>query len=364
LTGEAAEGISRLRGGHAARRAVVDVGIPTHGEPSYLHEAVESVLEQSFEDWRLTVSENGPGTAEIEAILKPYLSDPRVRYVKTGDEVSGAENATKALQAGRALYVAILHDDDRWDSDFLAPRVSFLEANPTCGIVFSNYRFIDDRGVPLSTFTAPLREGLQPREKFLRALYLRNFIGTPAVLGRRSAYDRVNANFHSVLFYDYEMWLRIASRFDVGFLDIYDADYRIHPGQSTHREFQHMGEHRLELLESVDPWLPPVFPRRDRRRARAGAYLRVSFDALRRGESRSAAVALARALREYPAAPVDWRIAMLVVNSLRARARQRQVWQKSDAPRSAPEHTETVPNDSRDEGPDLSPDAAARAPVG
>ena len=105
-------------------------------------------------------------------------------------------------------------------------------------------------------------EGLQPRRTFLRTLYRQNVIAdadsADAALGLRR---RGPAFSESLRFDDWEMWLRIAVRFDVGFLDVYDADYRIHTAQTTHEAFGRMGEHRLEFLDEVDRWLPPVIPR-------------------------------------------------------------------------------------------------------
>ena len=99
--------------GRRDSRPVVDVGVPTRGRPQYLRETIESVLAQTFLRWRMTVSENGPGDEEIRAIVEPYLADPRVRHVPTGSEIGAPENATRAVDAGEAPFVALLHDDDQ-----------------------------------------------------------------------------------------------------------------------------------------------------------------------------------------------------------------------------------------------------------
>src|SRR5215471_276994 len=92
---------------------LVDVGIPTFGEPRFLVETIESVLRQTFTGWKLTISENGPGSAAVAAAVEPFLSDPRVRYVTTGKNLGGARNSSSLVQGGSARYVALLHDDDR-----------------------------------------------------------------------------------------------------------------------------------------------------------------------------------------------------------------------------------------------------------
>jgi glycosyltransferase involved in cell wall biosynthesis len=306
---------------------VVDIGIPTN-RPRYLGEAIASVLAQTFESWRLTVSDNGSRSDEIRAVVEPYLSDPRVRHVATGGELSAPQNATRALQTGDARFVALLHDDDRWDSDFLARRVAFLESNPSCGFVFSHCKFIDEAGRVVFRLTIPLRAGIQPRRAFLRALYRRNLIAMPSLLIRRAAYQAVGQSFsESVLFNDYEMWFRIASRFDVGFLSVWDNNYRIHNAQATHPEQARLGKHRLELLGELDQWLPDDFPPLERRRARSGAYLRAAYDAFARREPRRAAGQLARALREHPAALVDPTMLHVAIGSWRFQTKQRRLWE-------------------------------------
>ena len=306
---------------------LVDVGIPTHGRPRYLREALDSVLAQTFESWRLTISYNGPSGYDIRAIIDPYLSDPRVHFVATGTEVSAAQNATRAIQAGHAPYVALLHDDDRWDPGFLARRVSFLESNATCGFVFSHCNYIGEAGEVVYRYTVDLREGLQPQRRFLSALYRQNVIAMPTVLSRRSAYETVGLDFsESLLFDDWEMWLRIAARFDVGFVDVCDANYRIHTAQKSHDVLSRMGEHRLALLDEVDRLLPPDFPAVDKRRARSGAYFRASYDAFTRGEQRRAVADLVSAFRASPAALLDPKMAALAFSALKFRVRQRALW--------------------------------------
>jgi glycosyltransferase involved in cell wall biosynthesis len=306
---------------------VVDIGIPTHGRPRFLREALESVLVQTFESWRLTISYNGTSCDDLGAIIDSYLPDPRVHLVATGREVSAAQNATRAIQAGQAPYVAILHDDDRWDPGFLARRVSFLESNATCGLVFSHCNYIGEGGNVVFRYTVDLRDGLQPQPTFLRALYRQNVIAMPTVLSRRAAYEAVGPAFsETILFDDWEMWLRIAARFDVGFLDVFDANYRIHTAQKSHDVLSRMGEHRLELLDEVDRWLPLDFPAIDKRRARSGAYFRASYDAFMRGERRRAAADLVSAFRTFPTAALDPKMATLAFAALSFRMRQRALW--------------------------------------
>ncbi len=289
-----------------AQDAVVDVGIPTRGRPAYLAEAIECVLGQTFQAWRLTISENGTGNKFVARIVEPHLADPRVSHVVVGEDVGGAGNSSRLVRNATARYVGILHDDDRWGPTFLERRIAFLDAHASCGLVFSDCDFIDPSGAVLYRSPAELEPGLQDRIAFLRELYRFNMICTPAVLVPRTCYEAVGPAYDaSVLFYDYEMWLRLAARFDVGYLAGCDAAYRVHASQTSQDVRLRWGEHRLALLDAAERVLPADFPALERRRVRFAAHARCVVDAAARRESVAALASLGKSLREHPLAPID-----------------------------------------------------------
>jgi glycosyltransferase involved in cell wall biosynthesis len=306
----------------AASQAVdhlVDVGIPTFGEPTFLAEAIESVLGQTLTEWRLTISENGPESPAVAAAVEPFLSDPRVRFVSTGSNLGAARNWSRLIQTGQAPYVAILNDDDMWGPGFLARRVAFLAEHPGCGFVFSPTDNIDETGAVIYRHDFDLREGVQPRGPFLRAIYLDQFASSQNTVVRRAAYEAVGAEFDpNILFFDYEMLFRLAVRFDVGLLSEADAQWRVYASQITQRERRNIGHHRLEFLDAVETYLPPDVPRLMRRRARYIAYIRSGLGAYASGERRRSAGAFLNALRVHPLGPLDPRVAQRMVRRIRA----------------------------------------------
>ena len=306
---------------------LVDVGIPTYGEPRFLGEAIQSVHAQTFTSWRATVSENGPGSAYVADVVEPFLSDPRVRYVTTGTNIGGAGNSTRLLQSGRAPYAALLHDDDLWQPGFLERRVAFLEEHPGCGLIFSECDIIDPAGDVLYRFDVDLPEGIENRKQFLRLSYRTNVIIMPTVLVRRSAYEAAGAVFNeSLLFYDFEMWLRIASRFEVAFLPGSDASYRAHPSQTTQGIRGSVGQHRLQAFEALECVLPDDISPTMRRRGRFVSHVRSgvnAFSSRRLGES---AGHFGRAMRVHPLGLVDPFVAMQVVRRVRRRTQDRMFW--------------------------------------
>jgi glycosyltransferase involved in cell wall biosynthesis len=294
---------------------VVDVGIPTHGRPRYVVEAIESVLHQELTDWRLTICEDGEGSDAVAQAVAPYLGDPRITYVTTGRHVGAAANMSRLIQRGDAPYVALLHDDDRWEPTFLARRVAVLEAHPECGLVCSRGRVIDESGAVIRDIPRKMPAALMAPAKFAPAMLRRNLVPTPTVLVRRAAYDTVGPAFDGRFprIYDYEMWLRIGTRFSVAFIPDRDTHWRLHGEQSTVRG-RRRGDELLAFLDHAEALIARELSgvrvaTGARRYVRGRRLLSAGLDAVERDERREASALLGRAVRMHPPLLVNSRLA-------------------------------------------------------
>ncbi len=291
--------------------ANVDVGMPAYKRPDYIVEAIESVLAQTFESWTMTISEDGVASSTIYELVEPYLSDTRIRYVGRPERQGQSANWNWLVRAGEAPYVALLHDDDRWAPEFLERRVAFFEAHPECGVVFSRTREIDESGRTIGHRGYGFAEGVIPPDDLLRKLVYRNAIGHPSsVVVRRSAYEQAKAEFRKVIYEDYDVWFRLALHVPFGFLDVCDADYRVHLDSMTFEE-QDVRKRYLELMEELvaaaQRERPGVLSWRQERQPRSELALAIALDELQAGRRRDAARYVLRAVRTYPPAVADRR---------------------------------------------------------
>ena len=286
--------------------AKVDVILTTYRRATFVAEAVESVLAQSLEDWHMTVYDNGPGEAEIEAAVEPFLGDDRIAYEPMGDVLAQADNWTRAIRRGSAPYVAMLHDDDRWHPDFLRARIDALEAHPECGFAYGESVIVDERGQEVGREPARQPEGVLSRAVLAQLLTRECMIMPPAIVVRRAAYEAVGAAFSPDAHYgDWEMWARLGARFPAYYVARHDSDFRRHPTTLTvtngpdpdrvlamlagiEREFEHEleGEFRLGPIE--------------RRRIRSYTLLRAASDVHVAGGWRVSGALYRRAVRTYP----------------------------------------------------------------
>ena len=286
---------------------IVDVAIRTIGPAPFLVEAVASVVAQTHSSWRLVVSEDDSEPGPGRELITPFLDDPRVRFVSTPAGRNAAAHQTQLVRAGSAPYVAVLDDDDRWDPGFLERRVDFMERHPECAFVFSSSRVIDARGRELGTNDPRLEEGVHDGRRLLGHLLRRgNVITSSSALVRRAAYGPdVSYDTRFAIGYDLEMWIRLAARSAVGYLDSADIEHRLHPGQVT--QARPDCRERVRLLDHIEHLLAQALPdlRFDAhypRRRRAQCLLGAALDAAESGDAPAARAHRRRAIRMHPIA--------------------------------------------------------------
>lgn len=117
----------------------VTVGIMTHNYGRFLAQAIESVQSQSRTDWELIISDDA-STDDTPAIVQPFLSDPRIRYVRHDRNLGQAGNWAFLLSQGQAPVVAVLHADDYWLPGTLETVASAFKTDPDLDLLYGNWQ--------------------------------------------------------------------------------------------------------------------------------------------------------------------------------------------------------------------------------
>jgi glycosyltransferase involved in cell wall biosynthesis len=120
----------------------------------FLHEAVGSVLAQTFSDFELVIVDDS-STDNSPSILESF-DDPRVQIIRHESNRGAALSRNHALSVARGELIAIMDADDVCASSRLSRQVAFLDANPLVGLVGCGiYDNIDATGAVLSTSYLP-----------------------------------------------------------------------------------------------------------------------------------------------------------------------------------------------------------------
>jgi len=191
----------------------VNVIIPTFNREEILPRAIDSILAQTYENFDLTIVDDGSTDGTYE-VVKKYLQHVNVRYIRTDNKgVSAARNIGVSLSSGD--YVSFLDSDDLWHPDKLELQMNFLKQNSHLECVHGEEIWI--------------RNGKRVNKKKVHQKFGGNifkeclplcFISPSTVLISRKVFLEMNGfdeNF--VVCEDYDLWLKISSLYEVGFIE-------------------------------------------------------------------------------------------------------------------------------------------------
>ncbi len=126
--------LSKRRG----RRPLVSVVTPFLNAETFMREAVESVLAQTYKNWELILVDDG-STDGSTAIARQYAADHpgRIFYVEheNHENRGGSASRNVGIRRARGEYVAMLDSDDVWLPEKLERQVAILEAEPRAALV-------------------------------------------------------------------------------------------------------------------------------------------------------------------------------------------------------------------------------------
>ena len=153
--------------------ARVSVIIPSFNHAPFVAQSIQSVLDQSFQDFEIVITDDGSSDETVDIIrqFRDSRIDLEVFPANRGAVV--AENTAISRSSGE--FIAILSSDDYFLPEKLAMQVWFLDEHPDVAAVFGLPRRVDERGNPLAglaEFALPMGLHRQSREDWLRIFFL------------------------------------------------------------------------------------------------------------------------------------------------------------------------------------------------
>jgi glycosyltransferase involved in cell wall biosynthesis len=207
----------------------VSVIIPCYNAARYIAEALDSVLRQTHADTVAIVVDDG-STDGTAGICEGY--GPRVQVIRLPGNSGPSAARNAALQVADGDAIAFLDGDDRWHPEKIARQLALLAERDGCGLVHTAVRHIDSAGEEIERPGGAIPWRIADGE-CLGDLIAHNTITTSTVLVRR---DVLGADRFPVDLFageDWDLWLRLAARTRIGYLDEALTDYRVHDSNAT-----------------------------------------------------------------------------------------------------------------------------------
>lgn len=204
-----------------------------YNHEAYITAALDSVRAQTLGDYELVITDDA-STDRSADLIQAWLDEHGVRATFIRQPVNRGICATlnDALARCTGEYVAAIPGDDLWLPRKLEVQTQELDAaGPRVGVVYSDAHLMGAAGEPLpGSFLNLYAPGEEPPtgDVFVRLLH-GNFIPGMASMFRRDVLARVGLFDPTLVFEDWEFWVRVARRYEFCFSPYVSARYRILP---------------------------------------------------------------------------------------------------------------------------------------
>lgn len=201
----------------------VDIVMPVYNGAKTISQAIDSVLIQTHQAFRLLIVDDG-STDNTEEVCRPYLVDERVQYIRESHR-GISETLNRGVSLSQTDYVARQDADDVWMPWHLDLLLHELEANPQLDLIGA--RVIAEEDAMIDKIMINGSNHLTGEKLWLELAY-RNLFNHSTVIFKRSAFkDAGGYDSRCDGFEDWHLWSRMVTKDNALVLNIVTTYYRL-----------------------------------------------------------------------------------------------------------------------------------------
>ncbi len=244
------------------RNPKVSVFIPAYNHEKYIGETIQSVLDQTFQDFELIIINDGSTDHTGEEILK--FQDDRIRYYSQENRGLTA-TLNRGIELAQGEYFNFLPSDDVFLPEKLEIQLEAFGESEDIGVVFSYQHVIDGEGreVKDDPIVDWFTVSYKTKEEIFPALFERDFLSVPTALIKTECFKRVGLFDESLkTAQDYDLWMRILKDYDMRLVKKPLLKLRWHGENLTYRATPETELERAKVLFKAykDLTIEDIFP--------------------------------------------------------------------------------------------------------
>lgn len=238
----------------------VSVIIPNYNHSRFLVQRIESILNQTYQDFELILMDDC-STDNSRRIIEAYENHPNVSKILLNNQNSGSafKQWSKGINESVGRYIWIAESDDWAEDTFLAELVPLLENHPQVGVVYCQSNMVDEQGKiisDMSWWTDDLSNerwksgfvgyGKVEFEQYM--LYKCTIPNASAVIVKKDILkNKINIALSYQYCGDWRLWGELLLQTDIAYCALHLNNFRSH-SQSTRSSGQN-GKVKLRTLE-------------------------------------------------------------------------------------------------------------------
>lgn len=209
--------------------------VPTYNQCQYLGEALDSLINQTHNDWEAIIVNDG-STDNTANVLEIYAQkDSRFKVINKENGGTGSA-LNLALNHAKGEWVCWLSSDDLFEIDKLAIHREWIYKNPTHKFFFSNFQQLVGTTGKIINLNPNFGKSIPPIEFQIIEMLRRNYVAGNSICINRETWLNTGY-FNEELKYaqDYDMWLRLMIKYRALFIPEFTYLQRIYPEQESQR---------------------------------------------------------------------------------------------------------------------------------
>lgn len=194
---------------------MVSICIPTYNRSNLLKRAVESAINQTYQDIEILISDNCSTDEHWETVSEIAKLDSRIVLRRNKINIGFAGNLNACIDASKGDYIIFLCDDDELLSTIIEKEVKFFEKYPNVGLIHTDGF---DCGLKIRQRKVNYPEILKSGDTALEKIFLEMSIFFSSTMSRKKVFDELGYYTYTSS-PDWEMCSRIAKSYDIGFVN-------------------------------------------------------------------------------------------------------------------------------------------------
>lgn len=218
--------------------------MPTYNVESYVAYAIESILQQTFDDFEFIIIDDHSSDNTLN-IISSY-DDSRIILLRNDNHVGVAASINRGILHSRGEYIARMDGDDICVLNRFEKQMSFIQANPKLGIVGSHMSIIDEKG----SIICHQKKQIGSENIRIGLFFGRTSLAHPSIIIKKSLLNQYHLRYDSAFYYaeDYDLYCRSSLFFP---MDNYPEEliqYRVHPESVSQKHYEHQRQDACMVL--------------------------------------------------------------------------------------------------------------------
>lgn len=200
-------------------KGLVSVIIPTYNRADIIEPSIRSVLEQTYDNLEIIISDDRSTDNTKELIDKLAADDPRIHYILSTDKKGAAGARNSGIRVSHGEFIEFQDSDDRFTADKTQLQVDSLRSHKNCQLCYARFQK-DLPGDRYYIFPNPATKAEDLSGDIYAKILYDNLIGCPTLMVRHDYLDRIGYfDTGMAANEDYDLAIRLTKDSPAAFVD-------------------------------------------------------------------------------------------------------------------------------------------------